>query len=352
MNKSRKFAMKPAVPAHRISVAMATFNGEKYIDEQLASIARQELLPFELVVTDDGSTDRTLQIVDEFAQSVPFPVRVFRNESQLGYAENFLKAASLCEGELIAFCDQDDIWLEQKLKLCSQYFEDAEIVLTIHSSQKFGTSGGAERYPHLKTQVLEPNAIDPYRTLPGFAMVMRRELLSLVDSRLRPSRLHGHDHWLWFLAVCSGKVATIDEPLTMYRQHGGNVFGAPKRRSFVARVASVATTLGYEEFADSEILASNLLLKAAKEWPLRSEQLQQAARLLAFRSKLHRLRTEVYKRESNLAHRAAIYGRILFAGGYLRDRTGTRLGAQAAWKDLLFGVPGIYRLLLRMSERS
>ena len=89
---------------------MATFNGDTYLSPQLQSLARQTLLPHELVVCDDGSTDRTLEIVRAFAADAPFPVRVHRNDEHLGFADNFLKAAVLCGGELIAFCDQDDVW--------------------------------------------------------------------------------------------------------------------------------------------------------------------------------------------------------------------------------------------------
>src|ERR1700728_1787253 len=128
---------KPA----RISVAMATFNGEKYIREQLDSIAGQTLLPFELVITDDGSTDATLGIVENFASVAPFPVKIHRNESRLGYANNFIRAASLCQGELIAFCDQDDIWMTEKFSVCSEFFRDSEVVLAAHSAVTIADSG-------------------------------------------------------------------------------------------------------------------------------------------------------------------------------------------------------------------
>ncbi|MGA8529432.1 MAG: glycosyltransferase, partial [Acidobacteriaceae bacterium] len=125
----------------RISVAMATYNGEKYIREQLDSIARQSLLPYELVVTDDGSTDGTLEMVEDFARSAPFPVKIHRNDVRLGFADNFFKAASLCEGELIAFSDQDDVWLEDKLSVCSSHFVDPDVFLVAHSAWTLLASG-------------------------------------------------------------------------------------------------------------------------------------------------------------------------------------------------------------------
>jgi len=99
-----------------ISIAMATYNGEKHLREQLASIASQTYLPLELVVCDDGSTDETLSILHEFSTVAPFECRIFRNEKTLGFAENFLRSASHCKGNWIAFCDQDDVWLPTKLE--------------------------------------------------------------------------------------------------------------------------------------------------------------------------------------------------------------------------------------------
>src|SRR5206468_1809416 len=98
-----------------VSVAMATFNGAAYIEEQLADLSRQSILPFELVVCDDGSSDDTLMILERFAARAPFPVRIHRNSERLGYRANFLKCAGLCRADLIAFCDQDDRWASSKL---------------------------------------------------------------------------------------------------------------------------------------------------------------------------------------------------------------------------------------------
>jgi hypothetical protein len=339
--------LKEGCSAHRVSVAMATFNGGNYIGEQLDSIARQEMLPIELVITDDGSTDGTLEVVEAFARKAPFPVRLFRNETRLGYADNFLRAASLCEGDLIAFCDQDDIWHERKLAICSRFFEDSHVQLVAHSAQTISEAGKAGYYPMFsKTRIWGPFGVDPFANHPGFSMVIRKDILLHVDSKLRPDRLRSHDHWIWFLAACSGTVATIGQPLTIYRQHGRNLYGAPRRRLFAERVASVVTTLGYDQTSDEELAAANVLSAAGKTWLGASEQLNRSAKLLTLRSKLHRLRAQIYKRESNFLGRAAAFTRIALMGGYCPDRSKTRLGPRAALKDLLFGVPAIYKLFV------
>src|SRR3974390_417909 len=100
-----------------ISVAMCTYNGAAYLTEQLQSIAAQTVVPDELVVCDDGSTDATVSLLDEFRRAASFPVRVFRNETRLGAAKNFERAVRLCAGDLIFLCDQDDAWNPSKIEV-------------------------------------------------------------------------------------------------------------------------------------------------------------------------------------------------------------------------------------------
>jgi len=107
---------------------MATYNGEKYLSEQLRSLAEQTELPDELVICDDESNDSTARVVGLFAATAPFPVRFIRNEQRLGYYENFMKAAGLCTSEYIAFCDQD-VWLSEKLAVAHRYIRDTGCTL-------------------------------------------------------------------------------------------------------------------------------------------------------------------------------------------------------------------------------
>src|SRR5882724_11959920 len=94
----------------RISVAMCTYNGAGFLSEQLESIAAQTRLPDELVICDDRSTDESVEIVRNFARHTPFSVRLEMNEENLGSTKNFEKSIGLCQGEIIALADQDDVW--------------------------------------------------------------------------------------------------------------------------------------------------------------------------------------------------------------------------------------------------
>lgn len=104
-----------AAPKLSISVAMCTYNGSAFLQEQLDSIAAQTRLPDELVICDDGSSDSTVDIVERFAHGVSFRVQLFRNPQNLGSTRNFEQAMRLCTGDLIALSDQDDVWMPEKL---------------------------------------------------------------------------------------------------------------------------------------------------------------------------------------------------------------------------------------------
>ena len=102
--------MPSTPPPETISVALCTYNGERFLEEQLASLEAQERRPDELVVCDDRSTDNTVSLLESFARTASFPVRIHINPINLGSTVNFDRAMRLCAGSLIAFCDQDDIW--------------------------------------------------------------------------------------------------------------------------------------------------------------------------------------------------------------------------------------------------
>ena len=329
-----------------ISIAMATYNGAKYISDQLETLARQSLPPTELVVTDDGSTDGTLSILEAFSAVAPFPVRVFRNATRLGYEENFLKAASLCTGDLIAFCDQDDLWMEQKLSLCSKYFADPTIEGVVHTGQILRDSGERGRFhPYFpRTRVLQPGEFDPFAESPGFAIIFRRNLLDLADSEGRHIRLKSHDHWCWLLASSAGRVVTVADVLVLYRQHDANVFGVPTARTLLTKIRASPWAQQYNEESDSESFCACILEAAAERDPNRSSALRRSARKLLYRSNLHKIRTSVYDREVSFFVRAIRFARLLLLGGYFPDPSNARLGIGRGVKDLLLGVSGIYKL--------
>lgn len=233
----------------RVSVAMATYDGARFLGEQLASLAAQTVPPFELVVHDDGSSDGTLDLLNQFARGSPFPVRVRRGERRLGFADAFLAAAASCSGELIAFCDQDDVWLPRKLERCAEACSAAGVLVAIHSTDVVGERlvRTGRRYPDVRAdEVAPPLTADPWLAVRGMSMVVDARLVSLADPSERPpshylpgAPMH-HDEWVYALGRALGAVAFLSETLALYRQHGANVTGAPE--GFRARVREAFTT--------------------------------------------------------------------------------------------------------------
>ena len=124
-----------------ISIAMATFNGSHFIEQQLRTLSEQTVRPAELVIADDGSTDDTIPIAEHFARLAPFPVHIYRSAATKGYRQNFVDAASFCTSELIAFCDQDDIWHKEKLAEVRKHFLDSSVLLVHHNSRVVDRNG-------------------------------------------------------------------------------------------------------------------------------------------------------------------------------------------------------------------
>ncbi len=207
----------------KISIAMATYNGERFIRQQLDSFTRQTLPPSELVICDDGSTDSTLSIINDFSPSAPFPVVIVHNSARLGYTANFLQAARMCQGELIAFSDQDDEWLPQKLARVLQASRESDALLLAHAAEWVDQDGNLTGvvYPahrrfrkHLRK-----------RDFPGHAIVIRKSLQEMTLLSLAPDHYKetagavefGHDVLLLEIATAMDKVLYIPEVLMRWR---------------------------------------------------------------------------------------------------------------------------------------
>lgn len=225
-----------------ISVALCTYNGEKYLPEQLESISQQSMPVNELVVCDDGSSDDTLKILQEFAEKAPFSLRVFQNETNLGSTKNFEKCISLCQGEIILLCDQDDRWRSDRVEKQVGYlrehpevdavFCNARIMddasqtaqSTIWQEVEF-TESSQRRWKAGKAHEILFGGF----VVTGATLALRRfSLERLVPFPVHIPRLI-HDAWIALALSLEGKIQFIDEPLVFYRLHDGQQvgFGSP-----------------------------------------------------------------------------------------------------------------------------
>jgi glycosyltransferase involved in cell wall biosynthesis len=210
----------------KISIALCTYNGALFLKEQLESIAAQTQPPAELVVCDDGSVDATIAILREFASSVPFPVHVHVNSRNLGVTANFSKAVKLCSSDFVAFSDQDDVWLPNKLARAKQI---------IHQSANPAVTLYCSRLKYVNAS-LTPLGLSPVPSIIGIQNAIVENIAtgcSVVfgsSVRLRllqaaPSDMIMHDWWAYLVATTFGKVIYDPIPTVLYRQHGGNVAG-------------------------------------------------------------------------------------------------------------------------------
>ena len=226
-----------------LSVAMCTYNGEEFLEEQLDSISGQTCLPDELVVCDDGSTDATLQILADFEKQVAFPVRIYSNEQRLGPTKNFGRAFSLCDCDVIAFSDQDDVWLPSKLETlirilerhpsAGYVFSDAVVV-----DQMLRPLGYTlwERIPFTMNerkcykQGRQLDVLLRHNVVNGSVMAFRSYLR---DIALPIPEETGHDAWVALVSSAAGKNGILaEEPLIHYRQHQRQVVGGLKHGFF------------------------------------------------------------------------------------------------------------------------
>ena len=203
----------------KISIAMATYNGAAHLQEQLVSFAAQDRLPDELIVCDDGSTDRSVSIVNEFCKNAPFNVVLVKNEKNLGFTRNFEQAAALCKGQLIFFADQDDVWFPQKISRIIYAFQGAEKKrLFIHDGILVDESlrwYGATKYGQLRA-----GWGDKEIPVTGSLTIMHSELKDYVFPI--PAGIIGHDGWIHSIAGLLNTREVIDAPLQAIRRHSSN----------------------------------------------------------------------------------------------------------------------------------
>lgn len=199
----------------RISIAMATYNGGRFLQEQLDSFLAQSRLPDELIVTDDGSTDDTVKILRRFAKAAPFKVRVERNPKQLGAHRNFERALSLCTGDIVLLSDQDDIWYAEKIETVVDAF-DPEALALYHDEHLFEESG-------LMSDTFMKRAArigwGQDMLTAGNCTVLRREALKWV---LPFPEQTFFDDWINLVMHRLGARQILATPLQKWRRHGGN----------------------------------------------------------------------------------------------------------------------------------
>lgn len=240
------------------SVAMCTYNGARFIEEQLRSILNQTKLVGEIIVCDDGSTDKTVNIIQKIAEETTIPIRIYINETNLGCVQNFEKAIHLCQGDLIFLSDQDDIWMFNKVELITRWFERHP-----HMNVVFGDAFliNEESMPIMNPQVITSKLMNKINSKPmrlwegiGFSELSQKQFkrglgLELWMSQNRATgatmalkktfseqiKIHHpdfyHDGALSFNALLTCTLGFFKQPLISYRQHKDQTIGCPIKKN-------------------------------------------------------------------------------------------------------------------------
>ena len=206
-----------------ISIALCTYNGRRNLKPQLDSLLTQTYTQIEIVACDDASSDDTFEILTQYAQR-DARLRCRRNPHNLGFSGNFEQAIRLCRGELIALCDQDDIWLPQKLEVLLEALNRREAVMVYCNSGLIDADGRAFGR-RLDGSVARRDIDHPApfvfdNPCSGHATLYRR---AVVERALPFPEGTFHDWWLAFAAASLGPVAYVDECLVQHRRHQDSV---------------------------------------------------------------------------------------------------------------------------------
>lgn len=225
-----------------VSIVMATYNGAKFLHAQMDSILRQTYKDFEIVIVDDCSTDNTFEILQDY-QTKYNNIKIKKSLENKGVTKTFECAINLCSGKYIAFCDQDDVWLPNKIERLMAEIGDN---LLIHCDAKLVDENLrviADSFA-LKYKDTTKNRFMDYligNNVTGCCVLVSTELLKL--SMPIPSGFYIHDHYFALVASYYERIKYLPEQLILYRQHADNVMGATK--------------VSYDKFLESSVQVGN-----------------------------------------------------------------------------------------------
>ena len=219
-----------------ISIAMTTYNGEKYLREQIDSILNQTFQDFELIICDDCSKDNTRNILNEY-KTVDKRIHIYFNESNLGFKKNFEKAITLCNGEYIAFSDQDDVWEDWKLQesidaIGNKMLLSTDSLLVDENLESLNRT--FKENLGIKKVCLDQDFL--LKSLIHHSFIQGTTILADANFIKRylpiPEACIYHDLYFAICATINNSITYLDKPSVKYRQHSNNIIGNRKANYF------------------------------------------------------------------------------------------------------------------------
>jgi glycosyltransferase involved in cell wall biosynthesis len=245
----------------KISVAMCTCNGEKYLNEQLHSILNQSYKPDELIICDDCSTDNTIRIIKSYSAEYPGSISVHLNEKNLGAIKNFEKAISLTTGDFIFLSDQDDIWYPDKIKKIIPLLNKSNILLIFSNGDLIdekGTEIGSTLWEKWNfTEDIRENwrnnklafhdLLRIHNKVTGATVAFKKKLKKYIIPVNVPHN-YWHDQWFALHAAALNGLSFTEEPLIKYRIHTNQQIGLPESNQPINNASTFNESVSIEEF--------------------------------------------------------------------------------------------------------
>lgn len=226
-----------------VGIVMATYNGMKYVEDQIESILSNTYTDWRLYIYDDGSKDQTVSILKRYEEKYPEKIQVTINQENLGVTFNFLEGIKQCENEYIMLCDQDDVWKQDKIeKTLNKMIQAEKNHDKGHPIIVYTDAAIVDEELHMihpsfhKNSRLDVSKVDlPHllmeNKLIGCTIMLNKGIRNLLTKLPRSPRVH--DWWLGLLATTFGKIYYLEEPTLLYRQHRDNVIGNERFISYV-----------------------------------------------------------------------------------------------------------------------
>jgi glycosyltransferase involved in cell wall biosynthesis len=225
-----------------VSVALCTYNGAAFVREQLESILAQTFLPTQIVVSDDGSTDATLDEVRRVLspariRKLGITVEILTRKKPLGVTGNFETAMAACVGEFIALSDQDDVWQSNRLEALLVAFDEPDVLLVHSDARLIDQDGRAQRQTLMRTLGASRRELRDEQGERAFTVLLKRNLVTGATAMVRSSHVRHvrpfpsawvHDYWLAITASLFGHIRFVPELLIDYRQHSNNQIGVAR----------------------------------------------------------------------------------------------------------------------------
>ncbi len=300
-----------------IEILLAVHNGEKYLEKQLCSILNQSFKDWHLLIYDDGSNDGTEKLIFKYVDLHKNKIKYFKSSKNSGSAKlSFFKLLNLCTAKYVCFCDQDDVWEKDKLKISLNAMKEmekkyGEIPVLIHTDLSVVDENlnlinrSFFKINHFKKKEKTLQKLIVQNNITGCSVLINRELIKVWNFKEKGALMH--DWWLGLVAVCFGKIKFLNCSTVKYRQHEKNVVGAEKISS---------------KFVLSKILNREEILKSINFSFLQCENF-----LNSYREELKKEQREIL--EGYLKIKSYCKIRRIFSliyGGFLKDGVIKKLG--------------------------